>query len=122
MKRFILCGSLFFFLLAMLMMVVQPLDAVGAEQKAALLADRHAARKIDCQGCHDAGGAPKAVLSEKCLTCHKSYEHMGELTKGLAINPHDSHFGKIECLQCHNAHKKSTLYCNKCHDYDLKVP
>jgi len=128
MRRFGSSCVTLFFLLLVVMIFSPPLVSSGAEEAgsksagAKLLVDRHAAKKINCQGCHDANGAPKAVSSDKCLKCHKSYEHVAELTKGREVNPHISHEGKVECLQCHKVHKESELFCNTCHNFDMKVP
>jgi fumarate reductase flavoprotein subunit len=127
MKRFILSGALVLFVLVASMMIFQPLISSGAEEvtknmaASPLLADRHATKKIDCQGCHDPG-PPKAVSFDRCFKCHQSYKHVASLTEDLAVNPHESHFGEIECLECHKAHKKSGLYCNKCHEFKMDVP
>jgi hypothetical protein len=75
-----------------------------------------------CRGCHGDGDPRNALTTAQCFSCHKSYQEVAKLTKDLAINPHESHFGNIDCGQCHKAHQKSKLYCNKCHDCDFKVP
>jgi hypothetical protein len=76
MKRFILSGSIFFFLLAAVMILAQPFVSGAADeagQKSAasnLLLEKHAAKKIGCQGCHPGAPPHKAVKTETCLKCH----------------------------------------------------
>lgn len=55
-----------------------------------------------------------------CFRCHEheSYEEIKELTAGLDRNPHDGHFGKLDCRICHKMHQPSQLYCATCHDYE----
>jgi cytochrome c nitrite reductase small subunit len=65
---------------------------------------------------------------EDCLGCHEhgSYEQIIEMTADLedtgGANPHDSHYGEMECRLCHKMHKESEDYCAQCHDYDWDVP
>jgi hypothetical protein len=86
------------------------------------LSHLHLWNGVSCRGCHGEVVSQKALTTDKCFSCHKSYQEVARLTKDLSTNPHESHFGNIECSQCHKAHNKSTLYCNKCHDFDFKVP
>jgi len=59
---------------------------------------------------------------EDCLRCHRSYESLAERTSHLEPNPHNSHFGEIECTMCHHSHQESTLFCEQCHTWDLTPP
>ena len=59
---------------------------------------------------------------EKCLQCHRSYESLVEQTSHLEPNPHDSHFGEMECYLCHKSHKDSENYCAECHAFEFDVP
>lgn len=66
--------------------------------------------------------------AEFCEECHDDYEEIVEATAdwpGAAgeaeINPHVSHFGKIDCGYCHSMHGASTMYCNNCHIFELPV-
>jgi hypothetical protein len=55
--------------------------------------------------------------NEFCFGCHEhgSYAEVSQRTAGLALNPHDSHFGERDCTLCHNVHRDSQDYCAPCH-------
>lgn len=51
----------------------------------------------------------------QCLQCHQSYDALAEKTKNLEPNPHKSHLGAVNCVECHKADKPSKqpeLMCN----------
>jgi hypothetical protein len=93
----------------------------------------HTAQNLDCNDCHSSGN-----VVDSCLECHansggtyrgdldsqgngveKEYPESGK-TKMAAI--HDSHGGAIRCTVCHTAHiEPGALYCNYCHQFDVKV-
>lgn len=64
-----------------------------------------------------------AARADECLRCHGSHEILAERTKSLmgpdrfplGRNPHDSHWGPLECGTCHNMHKPSVDFCANCH-------
>ena len=43
----------------------------------------------------------------QCLQCHQSYDALAEKTKNLEPNPHKSHLGAVNCVECHKADKPS---------------
>jgi hypothetical protein len=61
----------------------------------------------------------------ECFRCHVSYEYLAGLTKdlrgpdgfSLGRNPHDSHWGPLECSVCHKMHKPSVDFCSECHGF-----
>jgi Cytochrome c3 len=63
------------------------------------------------------------VRAEECLRCHGSNEYLASLTTeligpdGFALgrNPHDSHWGPLDCGICHKMHKPSVDFCSNCH-------
>lgn len=60
----------------------------------------------------------------QCLQCHQSYDALAEKTKNLEPNPHKSHLGAVNCIECHKADKPSKqpeLMCNSCHNFTLKA-
>ena len=60
----------------------------------------------------------------QCLQCHQSYDALAEKTKNLEPNPHKSHLGAVNCVECHKADKPSKqpeLMCNSCHNFTLKA-
>jgi cytochrome c nitrite reductase small subunit len=109
------------------------------------LAHTHAEKGIACLDCHepDLKQQVKEVIAYvqqdykvplrertmpkgKCLSCHEhgSYAEIAERTRDRGDfnnrNPHDSHWGELECHVCHNMHRASVLYCAQCHE--LTVP
>ncbi len=54
----------------------------------------------------------------KCLSCkeHGSCPDLVETTADWNRNPHNSHWGEMECDICHNQHRASVLYCTNCHN------
>ncbi len=98
----------------------------------ALLASKHAAAGNDCSDCHypsDMEKTHKSIdtalpvpvqkySSTLCFKCHGSYADIVELTKGRTrLNPHDSHYGEIDCFICHKVHaaKSPDEFCVSCH-------
>jgi cytochrome c nitrite reductase small subunit len=61
---------------------------------------------------------------DQCFQCHEhgSYEEVVQLTADLELNPHDSHFGEVECDTCHNMHGPSADYCAECHGPLTEAP
>jgi cytochrome c nitrite reductase small subunit len=65
---------------------------------------------------------------ESCFQCHEhgSYEEIIAVTEGLeeeaGANPHDSHYGEMECRLCHKMHDESESYCGQCHTFGFQVP
>jgi hypothetical protein len=57
-----------------------------------------------------------------CFECHEHYGALAELTSGSDFNPHDSHWGELECSVCHGMHRESVDYCDQCHQTDMQVP
>jgi len=93
---------------------------------AALTADLHKNKGVDCAGCHGSEGIKTYVPAERCLTCHGG--NRSELVKKTATvkpeNPHDSpHWGaRMECNVCHRQHEKTVDWCSYCHAFNFKVP
>ena len=102
----------------------------------------HAAEGITCLECHEptikqqinevivfVTGDYKIPLrerklpKEKCFECHDNYEVLIPLTEeGFERNPHNSHWGEMECHICHNMHRDSVDYCAQCHDPVTDAP
>jgi hypothetical protein len=65
---------------------------------------------------------------ESCYGCHEhgSYEQIVEMTAHLEEevggNPHNSHYGEMECRLCHKMHEESEDYCSQCHAWGWEVP
>ena len=62
-----------------------------------------------------------------CLRCHGSYKDVAARTKdfkakGLTRNPHESHYGEVDCNLCHKSHRDSIDYCAQCHPPLLTKP
>ncbi|MFH2046990.1 MAG: cytochrome c3 family protein, partial [Pseudomonadota bacterium] len=98
-----------------------------------LLASKHSVAGNSCTDCHDIEDLQKAhknidsnnppsplqkYSTAICFNCHGSYADIIELTKGKTrLNPHDSHYGEIDCFICHKAHvaKSPDEFCVSCH-------
>lgn len=115
----------------------------------AFLANTHKNAGLTCQNCHtrtvkdgirelvsyathsyDLPLKDHRVRPEDCEQCHGSYENLAEATKDLpgpngvwlGRNPHDSHWGKIDCGICHKMHKPSVDLCADCHKFPATGP
>jgi len=111
------------------------------------LANTHAQAGITCQDCHTqtTRGALKEIFKNvthdfkeplkdqsarpvDCLQCHGSYADLAEATKNLqgpdgfllGRNPHNSHWGQIDCGICHKMHKPSVDFCSGCHGFPVQ--
>ena len=61
---------------------------------------------------------------EFCLNeaCHNmTREDLADATSDMKRNPHIGQHGKVECSECHKAHRASVMYCSSCHS-DAEVP
>jgi hypothetical protein len=109
-----------------------------AEEDSVMLAHSHAQMGISCQTCHgrtvsesleewkdyvvgyEVPLRERKLPMETCFTCHGSYEEIIPLTDpevlGSERNPHDGHWGQLECNVCHNMHRESIDYCAGCHN------
>jgi len=97
------------------------------------LAKKHGAAGVACANCHGAGmpakskgrdaALPRLATRTFCLGCHASYQAVAAKTVHYDgwYNPHVSHYGELECYQCHRVHRASELFCTRCH-LDMKLP
>jgi hypothetical protein len=119
---------------------------VGTWIRSDFLSHGHAQSGISCLDCHQLTSqrereneekfdqkAFKIPLEEReyendlCLRCHGSYRDIIERTKdfkkrGWLRNPHDSHYGEVQCNLCHKAHRASINYCSQCHEAGTSKP
>jgi cytochrome c nitrite reductase small subunit len=100
------------------------------------MAHAHAKEDVACLDCHEATIQQQVnelflfvtqqyetplrerrFETEKCLSCHEhgSYEELIARTADKDRNPHDSHWGEMDCRMCHKAHRDSVDYCSSCH-------
>ncbi len=119
--------------------VMQPY--VASMQDSSLMGYVHAQKGFVCLVCHEQGVLgevhrdvssnatsikERKFSKEFCLRCHGSYAALTTLTKDstaftdiadVAVNPHDSHEGEVDCYYCHKMHKKikPINYCYDCH-------
>lgn len=108
---------------------------VGSSSLAATegLAKKHVAAGVTCAKCHGVktpaklkgrdAAFPRLANKRACLACHESYQAVAAKTVNYYgwYNPHVSHYGELECYQCHRVHRASELFCTRCH-LDMKVP
>jgi cytochrome c nitrite reductase small subunit len=119
--------------------VVKPY--VESWQGSDYLAHTHAQLGIPCQTCHpqtiktlvhevvsQVRGNYDNPLSEikvpkkDCFRCHGDYASLAEKTSALERNPHNSHWGELDCRVCHKMHKQSVDYCSQCHGPTTDLP
>ena len=58
----------------------------------------------------------------QCLKCHGgTYEELGKKTASLAPNPHYTHLGEVNCVECHKGgSSRPALMCDSCHRFTVK--
>lgn len=107
----------------MLLTALVCLTASFSAAAAPALADRHVTRGAKCESCHPSA-PPKAsdVTDAQCFVCHGDYAKVAARTEKKDINPHESHQGEVPCMRCHSGHKQSRMFCNDCHEFNVKVP
>jgi len=90
-------------------------SALFAAEVKQFLGDRHKSVGIECVSCH--GKDVKEIIpNQNCLSCHKSYEDLGEKTRDMHLNPHRSpHFLDLDCTSCHQGHAADQNFCQNCH-------
>ena len=85
------------------------------------LRGKHAELALGCDACHGTPTPVKRAPASSCIECHDDYPGIGEITKNIEPNPHNSHQGEIRCTACHKVHEPSVLYCNSCHNFELEM-
>ncbi|MDR3437559.1 cytochrome c3 family protein [Telmatospirillum sp.] len=84
-----------------------------------------------CQKCHGVDKPASAAPDTACKQCHgknggtylgKEVDYQ-ESGKTRTANMHDAHVGPVRCTVCHAIHSAppQPLYCNNCHQYDVKA-
>jgi len=88
------------------------------------LSHTHRLSGVACCDCHEMPNSAGPLKTEKCLSCHGSFEEVADATNNLDPNPHNSlHWGKeLDCDLCHHQHAKSENFCAQCHMWGLVVP
>lgn len=86
-----------------------------AKPNVPLTADTHREHGIKCGACHPGKISGDVDMEKTCLSCHGTYDDVVYMTSGANYNPHVSHMGKMECSDCHRAHKPSIDGCAACH-------
>lgn len=86
---------------------------IGSAMAAQTLGERHP------------GGLPQSTdgfaVKKTCMQCHGDYKTLAAKTKNLEPNPHFSHMGEVNCVECHKADKvKPESMCNSCHKFTFK--
>lgn len=82
----------------------------------------HLNNGVKCANCHGSD-TKAAITNDTCLTCHVSYEKLGEQTKDMHLNVHMSpHFENLECTACHTSHNETTPFCQDCHGPIVRDP
>jgi hypothetical protein len=86
-----------------------------------MLANSHRAAGVYCSGCHTRYDLDDVdEMSKKCKGCHGEFKDLAHLTADRERNPHQSHFGSLSCVKCHNVHEPFKDYCDKCHQTNMQ--
>lgn len=57
----------------------------------------------------------------RCMKCHGDYKNLAQKTKDFSPNPHYSHMGEVNRVECHKPNQaKPDLMCNSCHKFEIK--
>ncbi len=61
------------------------------------------------------------AIKGECMKCHGDYKKLAALTKQYSPNPHFSHMGEVNCIECHvpNSNKIEPM-CNTCHKFKFE--
>jgi hypothetical protein len=87
---------------------------------------KHLENSLTCKLCHETDKPSSSATKAVCINCH------GEIVKiplregfvegrQVKFNVHDSHYGEIDCLNCHKIHSIGKLMCNECHHFEITV-
>jgi fumarate reductase flavoprotein subunit len=82
---------------------------------------KHGAIGLSCASCHGTDAPTTRAPATVCGQCHGGYDKLAQATASANPNPHQSHQGEVRCTLCHKVHQPSVLFCNECHQFDLKV-
>lgn len=107
--------------LAILLFIISHVHGITYAATNYELRGKHAELAFECDACHGTSEPVKRAPASSCIECHDGYPGIGEITKGVEPNPHDSHQGEIRCTACHKVHEPSVLYCNSCHSFELEM-
>ncbi|MCD8339423.1 MAG: cytochrome c3 family protein [Burkholderiales bacterium] len=61
------------------------------------------------------------VTKYQCMSCHGTYDQLGQKTANLEPNPHYSHLGQVNCVECHiPTESRPQVMCLQCHQFDIR--
>lgn len=61
------------------------------------------------------------AIKTECMKCHGDYKKLAAQTKQYTPNPHYSHMGEVNCVECHNPNSnKVEPMCNTCHKFKFE--
>lgn len=88
------------------------------------LSHLHLLSDVSCADCHGDVRPATSISTDDCYSCHEDLEGLISLTSDIDPNPHDGHYGDLDCDVCHKQHAASINFCNTegCHDFDYLVP
>ncbi len=106
--------------------VAQQQPVAGKKQASEAQTSKQSGSKISmmegfsCETCH---GTLEEVAANTTLLYPSGAEtdaaKKASTIEAFAINPHKSHYGEMECTQCHKD-GETTLYCNTCHSFQVE--
>lgn len=93
------------------------------DEKLYTIKPHHEELGFTCKNCHKENNQKdyKPLSTNECLSCHKSYLNLAELSGHLGYddNIHSSpHYPKMDCNICHKSHEQSINYCAMCHSQE----
>lgn len=85
------------------------------------LAEYHRLAGVGCSDCHtNYDYDDYDAVVDKCKGCHGDYPELAPKTKDKERNPHQSHFGNLNCAKCHQVHEPFKDFCDKCHQTNME--
>ncbi len=84
----------------------------------------HILSDVSCFDCHGKARPIKPLSTDDCYSCHENLDDLIYRTSGVDPNPHENHYGDLECDLCHRQHSKSENFCDQpgCHEFGYIVP
>jgi hypothetical protein len=88
------------------------------------LSHLHILSDVSCIDCHGKSRPVKPLSTDDCYSCHENLDDIIYRTSNIDPNPHENHYGGLDCDLCHRQHSKSENFCDQvgCHEFGYIVP
>lgn len=63
------------------------------------------------------------AIKGECMKCHGDYKALAKATSDYVPNPHYSHMGEVNCIECHKPAEAADApqpMCNSCHKFKFE--